>query len=132
MTSAKRPRVLDVGQCAFDHGNISAMLAERFSVHVDQTHTVHEAIERVANVGYDLVLVNRILDGNGQEGLDLVRGMKADERVRATPVMLVSNYDEAQAAAVAAGAVRGFGKSAIADPQTAELLAEYLGRPSDP
>jgi hypothetical protein len=41
--------------------------------------------------------------------------------------MLVSNYAEAQAAAVAAGAVPGFGKREIGQPRVAQLIREALG-----
>jgi len=40
--------------------------------------------------------------------------------------MVVSNYQDAQTAAVEAGAVQGFGKSALNTDQTKELLAKYL------
>jgi len=38
------------------------------------------------------------------------------------PIMLVSDYEEAQDAAVASGALRGFGKSQLYEPQTIELI----------
>ena len=40
--------------------------------------------------------------------------------------MLVSNLEDAQAQAVAAGAQPGFGKAALQKPRTIELLREYL------
>jgi hypothetical protein len=44
-----------------------------------------------------------------------------------TRFMLVSNYPEAQAAAVAAGGVPGFGKREIGQPRVAQLIREALG-----
>ena len=41
--------------------------------------------------------------------------------------MLVSNYADAQSAAVDAGAVRGFGKSQLGEPDTVKNLKIYLG-----
>ena len=40
--------------------------------------------------------------------------------------MMVSNYADAQDKAVADGAVSGFGKAALDDPATVELLGTYL------
>jgi hypothetical protein len=44
-----------------------------------------------------------------------------------TKFMLVSNYPDAQAAAVAAGALPGFGKREIGQPRVAQLIREALG-----
>jgi hypothetical protein len=41
--------------------------------------------------------------------------------------MLVTNFDQHQQAAVAAGCVPGFGKLAINDPATRAALEPYLG-----
>ncbi len=57
--------VLDVGQCDFDHANISRMLSERFGAEVQQVATCEEALRAVQNGLFDLVLVNRILDADG-------------------------------------------------------------------
>jgi len=121
-------RVLDVGQCGFDHGNINRLLQDRFGAEVDQAHDLDEALQAAATGAYTLVLVNRIFDANGAEGLDLVRRLKDDDRTAQTPVMLVSNFDDAQRAAIELGAERGFGKDSLNEVETAERLAEYLGR----
>ena len=41
-------------------------------------------------------------------------------------MMLISNYDDAQQAAVEAGAIRGFGKSSLQDSDTTTLLQRVL------
>jgi hypothetical protein len=41
--------------------------------------------------------------------------------------MLVTNYKEHQDAAVAAGAVRGFGKLEYGEPRTLQTLRSFLG-----
>ena len=60
-------------------------------------------------------------------GIDLIQAMA--DRGNTSPSMLVSNYAEAQQAAEAAGALPGFGKSQVADPETRRrisgLIAEY-------
>ena len=42
--------------------------------------------------------------------------------------MLLSNFPEAQEAAVKAGAEPGFGKAEFDRPETVERLARFLGR----
>jgi len=120
--------VLDVGQCGFDHGNISRLLTKDFGADVVQAATSEEAVQAVRGGHFDLVLINRILDADGASGLDLIQRLKSHEGTRATPVALVSNYPEAQEAAVALGARRGFGKDALTDPESHNLLASILGQ----
>jgi CheY-like chemotaxis protein len=110
-----------------DHGSITRLLHESFQVEVVPAHSAAEAVERLRGGGFALVLVNRVLDADGGSGQELIRTLKADEQFRAVPVMLVSNYADAQAEAEAAGAVPGFGKSALRAAQTRARLAEYLG-----
>ncbi len=52
--------------------------------------------------------------------------MKADERLAAVPVMLLTNFADYQDAAVKLGAERGFGKSEYAQPDTLERLRQFL------
>lgn len=120
-------RVLDVGQCSRDHGAIRRLLASNFGCAVDRANTADDALRMVCEGGYALVLVNRILDADGSEGLDLIRRLTSDARTRDVPVMLVSNYAEAQAAAVQAGARRGFGKAELDAPETIERIRAVLG-----
>jgi CheY-like chemotaxis protein len=119
-------RVLDVGNCAMDHGAISALLAAQFGAQVEQAHGPEDALELLRRERYDLVLVNRMLDRDGSEGLELIRQIKADAELAKTPCMLITNFPEHQAAAVAAGAERGFGKKCLADPETVERLRKFL------
>jgi CheY-like chemotaxis protein len=118
-------RVLSVGQCAMDHGNISRMLTGHFQAEVVPADTAEEALDLVRGGGFDLVLVNRVFDSNGGSGLDLIRRLKAGGQ--APPVMLVSNYEDAQKEAVAAGALPGFGKGALGTPATLGRLRAALG-----
>ncbi len=104
-------RVLDIGNCNADHRSIRGLLETHFAATVDRAHTADEALAALRAGRYDLVLVNRILDRDGTEGVDVIRRMKADPAVCGLPVMLISNYADAQDAAVAAGALRGFGKA---------------------
>lgn len=119
-------RVLSVGQCGFDQGNLARALRQRFHAEVTAAHTTDEALAELKNGAYDVVLVNRVFDGDGSSGLDFIRALKADERLRAVPVLLVSNFEDAQREAVAAGAAPGFGKAALGRLEMGERLKAYL------
>jgi two-component system, chemotaxis family, chemotaxis protein CheY len=120
-------RVLDVGQCGFDHASISRLIERHFAAKVLGADSVEDALAIMRQGPCDLVLVNRQLDRDGSDGLEIVRQLKADAQLAGTPVMLVSNYPEAQASAIAAGAEPGFGKRDLASDQTRERLAQFLG-----
>jgi two-component system chemotaxis response regulator CheY len=119
-------RVLSVGQCGFDHGNIARLLQGAFDAEVVPAGSAPEALRLLRQQPVQLVLINRVFDRDGASGLDFIRELKRDENLRPIPVMLVSNLPEAQAEAVAAGAVPGFGKSALDEPRVREQLAGYL------
>ncbi len=120
--------VLDVGNCRSDHAWIATTLQSHFDVEVLRASTAREAIQALESRSVDLVLVNRRIDGDGSEGVDLVRRLKQSPALASTPVMLVSNYRQIQAEAVAAGAEEGFGKNDLESPETVRKLARFLGR----
>lgn len=119
-------RVLSVGQCFADHGAISRTLEQHFGAEVLPAGSAEEALARLREEPVSLVLVNRVLDGDLTPGLELIRALKAEDALREVPVMLVSNYDDAQEQAVAAGAVRGFGKAALGQPHMLGRVKPYL------
>jgi two-component system chemotaxis response regulator CheY len=119
-------RVLSVGQCVPDHTTLTSYLRGNFDAQVVKVDLADEAIVALRTEPYDLVLINRKLDADYSDGLEILRAIKADPRMAAVPVMLVANYAEHQDAAVAQGAVRGFGKLEYGDPQTAEKLRPFL------
>ena len=118
-------KVLSVGQCAMDHGSISRVLRGQFGAEVTAAATADAALSALRQGGYALVLVNRVFDADGDSGVEFIRALASGpDKV---PVMLVSNFADAQSQAVAAGAVPGFGKAALDEPRTLERLKEYLG-----
>ncbi|MCG3127553.1 MAG: hypothetical protein CHACPFDD_02415 [Phycisphaerae bacterium] len=121
-----RTCVLDVGNCDPDHGAMRAMLTTSFDVEVDRVMFVDEALVALAKRAYRLVLVNRRIFADDSDGSELIRRMKSSPALRDVPIMLVSNHADAQAAAKAAGAEPGFGKAALSEAATRELLARYL------
>lgn len=125
MTATTR-RVLDVGQCDLDHGNIARLLKENFDVTVDRAKSAEQVQYMLGFYDYDLVLVNRVFDADGDEGLTLIQQLKDGDATRGIPVMLVSNYAEAQTEAEALGALAGFGKAQLGEPQTLARIRAAL------
>ena len=121
-----KPKVLDVGNCDLDHGNIADLLRQHFAAEVHRAHSPEEALRALQRESYDLVTVNRLMDRDGSEGLEIIKSIKSDPTLVHTPVMMITNFAEHQSLAEQAGAVPGFGKAAIGDPETIERLAEYL------
>ncbi len=119
-------RVLNVGQCFADQGSIARTLRKAFDVEVVAADTIAEALRRLRQERFALVLVNRVLDADGSAGLELIRQVRADEALQDMPVMLVSNYDDAQQEAVAAGAAPGFGKAALGQPHMLDRVRAFL------
>ena len=112
--SATPQRVLSVGQCGFDDSRLARLLGE-LGLTMDRATDATDASGLLAANRYTLVLVNRVFDADGSSGLALLT------RIAATvPTMLVSDLPEAQAQAIAAGALPGFGKSQLHAPRTRE------------
>jgi CheY-like chemotaxis protein len=122
--SAKR--VLSLGQCLADHGAIGHVLRNHFGAEFVGVDTATEALTRLQQEAFDLILVNRILDADGSLGVEVIRRLKDNMRLAEIPVMLVSNYADAQEEAEQAGAVRGFGKAALGQPPMMERLRLIL------
>ncbi|MBW3596525.1 MAG: response regulator [Planctomycetes bacterium] len=119
-------RVLDVGNCAADHGALRRLIEGRFDAKVVASHTRWEALAALREGPFDLVLVNRKLDRDHSDGIDIIREMKSDAALAATPVMLITNFPDHQQSAVEAGALPGFGKASLDAPETTERLGAVL------
>jgi len=119
--------VLSVGQCCADHGALAHTLERHFQAEVVSVATADEALAELRQRPFDLVLVNRVFDADGSAGLDLVEQIKADTKLRELPVMLVSNYEDAQRQATAKGALPGFGKAALGQAPMLARLEPHLG-----
>lgn len=91
-----------------------------------------ESLRRALKDGVDLLLFNRVLDFgfDETEGIAMIRALrKQHPNVR---MMLVSNYADAQSAAVAAGALPGFGKRDLGSARVKDLLRQAILGESDP
>ena len=121
-------RVLDVGNCVPDHAAIRSLLEGAFGAEVVQAHGQDDALAALRKGAFDLVLVNRKLDQDYSDGMEIIQTIKTDPALAKTPVMLITNYEDHQAAAVAAGAEPGFGKLSLRAPQTIERLGKFLAK----
>jgi two-component system, chemotaxis family, chemotaxis protein CheY len=119
-------KVALVGHCGPDSSflRMAVSSADR-SVQVLMADDSSE-LNKVLEQGVDLLLLNREMPYGfeDQEGVGLIRKLRSHHP--AVRMMLVSNYPEAQAAAVAAGAVPGFGKREIGTKRVAEVIREAL------
>ena len=120
-------RVLDVGQCNPDHASISHFLASHFEVEIDRAHHLDDTISKLRGQSYDLVLINRKLDVDHSDGIEILKYIKSDDILKETPVILISNYADAQESAVAEGALLGFGKAELGSPATKAKVMSILG-----
>ena len=114
-------KILDVGQCGFDGPRMSEFFRKKLDAEVDNAPAAQDAVRSLSSHRkYNLALVNRVLAGDGASGIELIQMLIKSGCT--TPLMLVSDYSEAQDAAVAQGAIRGFGKAELEDAQTLELI----------
>lgn len=128
MTESMRQtkRVLSVGQCFADHSQITNVLRSAFGVEVFAVDSMPDALDHLRREAFALVLVNRVFDADGSSGLDLIRALKSEKQLRTIPVMLVSNYEDAQREAVSAGATPGFGKAALGEAHMLARVEPFL------
>ena len=125
-------KILSLGQCAADNWSITRLLSDSLGAAVSEADSFEEALTLLRNDTFALVLVNRLLDVDGASGLDFIKHLKSDEALRSVPVMLVSNFADAQRQAVAKGALPGFGKAALDEPATLERLRSLLETTTKP
>lgn len=85
-----------------------------------------DELKRLIDDGVHLLLLNRQLEfGFGQHsGVELIRQLRI--HYPSVKCMLVSNYPEAQAEAVQAGALPGFGKRELGTPKVPEMIRSAL------
>ena len=121
-------RVLDVGNCGPDFATITRFLTSQFDCDVDQAHGADDTLAAMRQSDYALVLVNRKLDRDYTDGIEIIRQVKSDDQLREVPMMLVTNYPEHQSEAETAGALCGFGKLELNDPETLKKLTQLLSQ----
>jgi DNA-binding NtrC family response regulator len=120
------PLVLSVGQCGYDDSRIGALVRSALGATLERAGSPDEARRLISSKKYDLILVNRVFDAGNGMGVDFIRELKSAGDSSTPPLMLVSDYADAQAAAISSGAVMGFGKSSIAAPESAQTLRDAI------
>jgi len=120
-----KKQVLDVGNCSPDFASLNHFFTEHFDCEVTQAHGLEDALAELRKKEFSLVTVNRKLDQDYSDGIEIIKVIKANEQLRSVPVMLITNFPEHQDAAEEIGAERGFGKLELND-ETAEKIAPLL------
>ncbi len=125
-------KVLLVGHCGPDATYLRmAVKASGENVALSSVDD-NAGLEAALKVGVDLVLFNRELDYGFEPatGIEMIRVLKL--RYPQVRMMLISNFPEAQAAALAAGAIPGFGKREIGSARVKQLLRDLMGAETKP
>jgi DNA-binding NarL/FixJ family response regulator len=119
-------RVALIGHCGPDSSYLRLAVLSAAPGAAVLTVEDEQSLQKALSAGVDLLLVNRVLDYGfaEEEGVSLIRRLRAEHP--AMKMILVSNYPEAQAAAIAAGATAAFGKRDIKSPGVAQILRDNL------
>ena len=119
-------RVVLIGHCGPDNSYLRLAISRAArDAQVGVAEDEQEMKQAIAE-GVDLLLFNRVLDYGFEEtdGAALIGKLRAE--YPELKMMLISNYAEAQAAAVAAGARPGFGKRDIGTDRVTNLIRDAL------
>jgi response regulator RpfG family c-di-GMP phosphodiesterase len=119
--------VLSIGQCRPDNAAITHFLTSNFDVKVLETDLADDSLAALQSSSVDLILINRKLDADYSDGMEIMKLIKSDPQTEQIPVMLVSNFPESQEQAVEAGATYGFGKAELSSPETVGRVRNALG-----
>ena len=125
ITNMHKKSVLSIGQCCADHSSISRLISQNFQVEIINADSSTEAFSLIDSKNFSLILVNRIFDSNAESGLDFIEKYYS-KKASASPIMLVSNFEQSQKDALKLGADLGFGKSALTSPGTLLKLKKHL------
>lgn len=123
-------QILLVGHCGADVFSLKMVLSTAApGVPVDSAADVRALDKR--DLSECLLLINRRLPASypTPEGVELIRQFK--QRPDAPAMMLISDYPDAQAQAVQAGACPGFGKGELRGEKPAERIRAALGLGKD-
>ena|SRR5690242_14379692 len=120
-------KVALVGHCGPDSSYLRMAVSKAFRDAKVVAADDDSELKQLLADGVDLLLFNRILDYGfrSDEGVDVIRELRAE--YPNLKMMLVSNYEDAQEAAVQAGALPGFGKREIGTPRVSQVLRDALG-----
>ena len=119
-------KVVLIGHCGPDGSYLRMAISKaqrdaRVTVVEDEVE-----LKQAISEGVDLLLFNRLLDWGFEDpdGASVIRKLRAKHPE--LKMMLISNYKEAQATAIEAGAMPGFGKRDIGSERVTKLLRDAL------
>ena len=117
-------RVALVGHCGFDSWGLKRAVKKALGKGASVSQVNNES--ELENGAFDLLLINRKLDGRfkAKDGIDVIRSRVQSDG--GAPMMLISNFEDAQARAREAGAVPGFGKNDLGSGEALERLRSAL------
>ena len=121
----EQPTIALVGHCGPDtfmlRSAVSRFVPGANIISIESPQDLESSLEQV-----HVLLVNRVLDGGfGQSnGVELIASLS--QRGARPSMMLISNFDDAQSAAEAAGAMPGFGKQDLYDDASRDRLASAV------
>jgi DNA-binding NarL/FixJ family response regulator len=117
--------VILVGHCGVDGPRLQREISSRIpGTDVIRVNSTAD-LQRTLNDRADLFLVNREPVGFDEDGLEIIRDIR--EEHPDAKVMLVSDYPDAQEAAVREGALPGFGKSEMGSESLTDTVRQALG-----
>ena len=126
LTTQKVIRVGLVGHCSPDSSHLTMALSAAVPGAKVIRVTNDAGTDKLLEEGVDLLLINRAMEHGYSEavGTDYLRKLKSNDP--AGKMMLISNFADAQEAAVKEGALPGFGKNAVMSADTKKKLQEAL------
>lgn len=120
-------KVVLVGHCGPDSSHLRLAVARAGKDIQVLGAEDQSSLDRLIEQGVDLILFNRELGYGYQDAMGVDAIKRLGELKPRFKMMLVSNFPDAQAAAVAVGALPGFGKREIGSPRVTEVLRAALG-----
>jgi CheY-like chemotaxis protein len=120
-------KVVLVGHCGPDNSYLRMAVASADKAISVTSADDSEHLQKILESGgADLLLLNRELSWGfaESEGVELIRHLRTTHPQIKT--MLVSNYPEAQAEALQAGAYAGFGKREIGSARVGQVIRDAL------
>ncbi len=117
-------RIVLVGHCNIDGPRLQREIESSFKDAEVLRINGWDELKATCIDGAALLLVNREPVGFNEEGIDLIRDLHS--HFPKQKVMLVSDYPDAQEAAVAVGALPGFGKADLGGRTLHDTIAPVL------
>ncbi|MEZ6096527.1 MAG: hypothetical protein R3C03_20245 [Pirellulaceae bacterium] len=130
MNPATKPiRIVIAGNCYPDNQAIKRLLTQCIPApaEIQFVDSAAELKAALSAATITLVIVNRIFDVTGENGVETIRNLKSSDANTQTNLMLLSNYEWAQDEAIAAGAIGGFGKSSLNAEATKAMIRQAIG-----